>query len=193
MRLARLRSVRRPLHSLAVVLVLLVAVGCDADPAATDLPTAVGGRVVADGFILEVRLPSAAYAPEDAIPLGATVTWTGEPGRGRIWGSGMGPVSYFFTEVGGAKRVMGGAMTADCTMKEFAAGVPTAVPLRKSGAWTDKDPNGPFYQAWFKDPLLHLPTGRWHVSVTLGGYLAQCALDAKAIEAVIGPIEIIVR
>lgn len=183
---------RAALASLAAV-VVLVAAACDTGPSATDGPIAIGGRVAAEGFVLEVRLPAQTYAPTDAIPVTTTLTWTGAPGGGRIWGSGSGPVSFTFTEVGGARRMMGGAMTADCGMKEFGQGVATVIPIGKSVGWTGEDPNAAFYQAWFKDPVLHLPTGHWQMAVSVGGYLAPCELGARTIEAALGPIDIVIR
>ncbi|HUQ79232.1 MAG TPA: hypothetical protein VM427_10240 [Patescibacteria group bacterium] len=173
--------------------VILVAAACDAGPSSTDQPVAVGGRVVAEGFVLEVRLPSQTFATTDAIPVRTTLTWTGAPGGGRIWGSGSGPVSFTFNELGGAGRTMGGAMTADCGMKEFPAGVPTEITVAKSGGWTGEDPNAAFYQAWYKDPALHLPAGRWQMRVSVGGFLAPCEMGARTIEASVGPIDLLVR
>lgn len=174
-------------------LVFLVAAACDTGPAPTDEPVAVGGRIVASGFVLEVRLPAPAYAPTDAIPVTTTLTWTGAPGGGRIWGSGGGPVSFLFTEVGGAGRTMGGLMTADCAMHEFAPGVATAIPLGKGAAWTAEDPNAAFYQAWSNDPVLHLPVGHWQLRASVSGFLAPCEMGAKTIEAAVGPIDILIR
>lgn len=184
-----------PVRARAVLaaVVILVAAACDAGPSSTDEPAAIGGRVVANGFVLEVRLPTQTFAPTDAIPVTTTLTWTGAPGGGRIWGSGSGPVSFTFTEVGGARRMMGGAMTADCAMKEFAPGVVTSIPLGKSGGWTGEDPNAAFYEAWFRDPVLHLPTGQWQLRVSVGGFLAPCELGAKTIEATVGPIDLVIR
>lgn len=188
----RARSVRPALAVVAAVVVLVVA-SCDTGPSSTDEPAAIGGRVVAEGFVLEVRLPTRTFAPTDAIPVTTTLTWTGGPDRGRIWGSGGGPVSFTFTEVGGARRMMGGVMTADCKMKEFAPGVATVIPLGKSASWTDEDPNAAFYQAWFREPVLRLPTGRWQLRVSVGGLLAPCELGAKTIEAAVGPIDLVIR
>ncbi len=176
---------------LAAVLILAVA-GCDLGPSAEE-SVAIGARVVAEGFVLDLRLPADTFAPTDAIPVTTTLTWTGAPGAGRIWGSGSGPISFTFNEVGGASRAMGGVMTADCTMTEFAPGVATVIPLGKGAAWTADDPNAVFYEAWSKDPVLHLPIGHWQVRASVGGFLAPCEMGAKSIEASVGPIDILVR
>lgn len=189
----------RAVLAILAVVVILAATACGAgpaptdEPAATDEPVAIGGRVVAEGFVLEVRLPTQTFAPTDAIPVTTTLTWTGAPGQGRIWGSGMGPVTFLFTEVGGAGRTMGGVMTTDCAMTEYRPGVATVIPLGKSGGWDVGDPNAAFYQAWNKDPFLHLPVGHWQMTVSVGGYLAPCEMGAKTLEASVGPIDLLIR
>ena len=49
-----------PIRARAVLaaVVILVAVACDTGPSAIDEPVAIGGRDVAEGFVLEVRLPA---------------------------------------------------------------------------------------------------------------------------------------
>jgi len=177
----------------AVLLVALGATACGGAPTATDEPHAVGGRVEQAGFVLEVVLPSETYAAADAIPVRTTLTWTGAPGAGRIWGSGMGPVTYGYQEIGGAGRSMGGVMTADCAMKEFPTGEPVIIPVGKSAGWSGDDPNAAFYAAWSRDPLLHLPSGHWQVRVGLGGMLAPCDANAPTLEAAVGPIDLFIR
>ena len=184
----------RRLPPLALAAILAIAVsGCDFSSTTSDEPAAVGGRADAAGFVLEVRLPSRTFATIDVIPVATTLTWTGAPGQGRIWGSGSGPVTFAIEEVGGSLRMMGGAMTADCRMTEYPAGVRTEIPFRKSGGWTAEDPNADFYTAWFKDPLLHLPAGRWRLTVSVGGFLAPCEQGARTLGASVGPIEFLVR
>ncbi|MBA2381029.1 MAG: hypothetical protein H0V73_02870 [Chloroflexi bacterium] len=183
---------RRPVAVVAVFGLTVVAAACGMSPQPVE-PSAIGGRAEAQGFVLEVHLPSDTYAVTDTIPVLTTVTWTGEPGKGQIWGSGTGPVTFAFQEIGGTKRVMGGAMTADCGMTEFPSGAAVSVPFRKSGGWAGEDPNSAFYQAWFKDPLLHLPAGHWQVRIDLGGYLTPCDANSKALAATVGPIDLLIR
>ena len=178
---------------LALILAPLLGAACDSAPTPSGDAAPIGGRVVAAGFVLDVRLPSETYAETDSIPVMTTLTWTGAPGGGKIWGSGSGPVTFGFQEIGGGRRAMGGVMTSDCGMKEFPAGQAVAIPFGKSGGWNGDDPNAAFYRAWVKDPLLHLPIGNWQLRVSLTGYLAPCDLNAKTIDAIVGPIDIFVR
>ena len=186
-------AMSRAVALFGLVLAVLVGAACNSAPAPSADPAPIGGRVVAAGFVLEVRLPSETYAVADSIPVTTTLTWTGAPGGGKIWGSGSGPMTFGFQEIGGGRRAMGGVMTSDCGMKEFPAGQAVAIPLGKSGGWNGDDPNAAFYRAWVKDPLLHLPIGHWQMRVSLGGYLAPCGLKEKTIEATLGPIDILVR
>jgi hypothetical protein len=136
-----------PVAALLVGAVLLAA--CGSDPAPSDGPAAVPvtGEGADAGFVLQVTLPSAAFAASDAIAVATTVMWQGAAAKAGIWGSGMGPVSFVFTEVGGFNRTMGGVMSGDCGLKEFPRGVPVAIPFQKAGAYSGDDPQAAFYRA----------------------------------------------
>jgi hypothetical protein len=181
---------RRMVGSLVVV---ALALGGCGDPASTDSAAAVDVQVQASDFILRTSLPGEAFASTDAITVTTTLTWIGPAAKATIWGSGMGPVTFGFVEIDGARRMMGGAMTADCTSKEFPRGVPVDIPLSKSGAYLGNDPQAAFYQSWFADPVLHLPAGHWQLSVSAGGYLAPCDAGARSFEAKLPPIDLLIR
>ncbi len=171
----------------------VVAAGCDASPDPVDAPVPIGIRAENQGFLLQVSLPSQAFASADAIPVTTTLTWTGPAARASIWGSGSGPVEFLITEVGGGRRSMGGAMTADCRPSSYPRGVPVDVPLVKSGGYSGDDPNAAFYQAWYADPVLRLPAGRWQLRVTAIGFLAPCAAGAPELDLATAPIELLIR
>ena len=156
-----------------------LAAGCDVSSGPSEAPGPIGVRAENQGFVLQVVLPSAGFASTDAIPVTTTLTWSGPAAKATIWGSGSGPVEFLIAEVGGGRRTMGGAMTADCRPSSYARGVPVDVPLVKSGGYTGDDPNAAFYQAWYADPVLRLPAGRWQLRVTAIGFLAPCAAGAS--------------
>jgi hypothetical protein len=175
-------------------LLLSALVGCGSPQSiSSGEPAAVGGRVEANGFVLDVHLPASTFASGDAIPITTTFTWVGPAPAATIWGSGMGPVTFGFSEVGGQRRAMGGVMTADCSPKEFQRGVPVAIPLMKSGAYDGNDPQADFYRAFFADPLLHLPPGQWQLRVSAGGYLKPCDMAAPTVELNVPVIALEVR
>jgi hypothetical protein len=71
---------------------------------------------------------------------------------------------------------MDAGLTGLCVPYTLRRAVPLVLPLVKSAAWEQGDPNEPFYSAWLADPELHLPVGYWQASVQVefvgspGGY-----------------------
>ena len=62
----------------------------------------------------------------------------------------------------------GWATTTDCRPHELAPGEPMRRPFAKSGSWSADDPSAEFYEAYFRDPLLRLPPGRWEITAVTG-------------------------
>jgi len=162
----------------AIVVAVLVG-GCSTDPS----PDATPPTAVAQGqgFVLTMAVPTDHFAVGQAIDVRTTLAWTGPAPNVTIWGSGMSPVGFLFEELTGRHRKIGGLMTADCSQHSYVRGVATPIPLAKTAAWSGDDPDAAFFQEFTKDPLLHLPAGRWRITADLGGYLAQCAMDAPGI------------
>ena len=176
----RSRGLRPIMAALALGAVAMLS-GCDsAAPGPGGEP--IDLRAQGAGWVLEVRVPSSALLSIDAIDLQTTLTWTGPAAKASIWGSGMGPVTFQYAEVGGAGRQMGGAMTADCAQHEYAQGVPVAIPAGKGWLTDGSDPNLAFYQAWSNDPALHLPAGTWKLVVGTDGMLAPCDINAPTLK-----------
>ena len=141
----------------------------------TDQPIVLEGRDA--GFVLSMRIGSGVVDAGAPIDIAATLMWEGANPSAAIWGSGSGPVSFGLEEVDG-DIVLGGAMTGDCSQDEFARLVPVPVPFQKSGGWSADDPNAAFYRAFFADPVLRLPAGRWRVTASASGYLVPCEMNA---------------
>ena len=72
--------------------------------------------------------------------------------------------------------------TADCAQHDYTRGVPVPVPFRKSGGFSEDDPNADFYRVYFADPVLRLPSGRWRIGASAGGFLVPCEMDAPMVE-----------
>ena len=162
-----------------MVAVLLLA-GCSSEPSAEPTPpTAVAQG---NGYILAMALPADRFAEGDAIDVRTTLTWTGPAPKGVIWGSGSGMVAFSFAELTGRYRTIGAVTTDDCAKHEFAQGIATPIPFGKSGGWTDEDPDAPFFEAFFRDPQLHLPPGRWRITARANGFLAECVGDAPELD-----------
>ncbi len=107
--------------------------------------------------------------------------WTGPKPQASIWGSGSGPVAFGLAQIDGDIVIAGARMTADCVSHEYARLVPVALPFRKSGGFSNDDPNAAFYKAFFADPVLRLPAGRWRVTASLSGFLEACDADAPGV------------
>jgi hypothetical protein len=173
-----------------LVATALILAACGSTPAPTDGPIPIGGQATAQGFVLQVNLPSEVWSSADAIVVATTLTWIGAGATATLWGSGSGPATFGFEEVGGAGRSMGGGGTDDCASTVYARGVAVPMATRKTVGWDDHDPNAAFYLAWARDPVLRLPAGRWRLTVGVDGYLATCGGPPVLMSI---PLEILVR
>jgi hypothetical protein len=75
-------------------------------------------------------------------------------------------------------RLIGGGSDAACAVHEFKRGILQRSGYRKSGGYSETDPDAAFYRAFFADPLFRLPPGQWRISVVADGFLAECAMNA---------------
>lgn len=121
-----------------------------------------------------------------------TLTWTGDAPIGTTWGPADGPVSFSFTELTG-QRAMGGADLDGCFPKEFPRGQAIQIPYRKGEGRVDFGPPA-FHDAWFADPALHLPPGRWRLQVLVNGSLAPgCDRAGRSLMIELDPIDLVIR
>ena len=177
----------------ALLFVPIGAAACGSPPS----PAAVSGpafdqKAQANGFVLEVQLSGTTYSAATAIPLATTLTWTGPDEHMVLWGSGMGPVSFTYTELTGARRSIGGVMTADCAPHDFQRGTAHSYPPGKSWAASHDDPNFAFFSAWGQDPELHLPAGDWRIDVLVAASMNACNGGAGAVSMTI-PVPVSIR
>jgi hypothetical protein len=49
------------------------------------------------------------------------------------------------------------------------AGLPLSIPFIKNGGYSGDDPNAGYWKAFFDDPVLRLPAGRWRLSANFQG------------------------
>jgi hypothetical protein len=165
------------LLGVALGLVLLGAACGDARPshpsgAPEDGTAPVEARARDARFELVLRLPRLTWAAGEPIEAEASLTYLGPADRIEVSGSGSGLVLFGLEQVEGPVRFLGAA-TADCVPRTLDRGVPVVVPYRKSGGFSDDDPNAAWYRAFFADPLLRLPPGSWRLSATADGYLGN--------------------
>jgi hypothetical protein len=107
-------------------------------------------------FRLELTTPRRTYKPTDAIEPVAVVTYLGPAAETSIHHGGS-IVGFDIEEVGGPRTLYGG-MPAVCATSMIRGDTPLTFPYIKSGSI-----GGVFDQAWFDDPVLHLPAGTWRI------------------------------
>lgn len=173
---------------LAAFLLVLASCGDDGRPGSSE-PIVLDGR--GDGFLLLLRIGSDSVDAGAPLDISATLTWEGPAPRATVWGSGSGVVSFVIQQLDGTITV-GGAMTADCAPHEFDRLRPVTIPFTKSGGYAEDDPNADFYRAFYADPVLRLPSGRWRVSAETIGYLQPCEMNAPSLDIKLSA-EILVR
>jgi hypothetical protein len=140
------------------------------DPYITAPP--VSSQTTEGDFRLELRVSQDRYRAGQPIVADATLSYLGDAETLRLWGSGMGVVFTTVRQLDGDIDP-GLAMTTDCVAHEIGPDAPIHRPFDKSGSYGQDDPNLEFYEAYFRDPLLRLPPGRWEIrataSFTVGG------------------------
>lgn len=159
-----------------IVGVAWVAAGCG-DPGVSPDSRPLTSLAEGNGFMLTVTVPTNTYSPVDPIELEVTMTWQGAEPTKKVWGSAGGPLLFALKQLDGPIEI-GPASDAACAIHEFVRGVPQVSGYRKSGGYSDTDPNAAFYKAFFADPKLRLPVGLWRISVIVEGYLDECAQHA---------------
>jgi hypothetical protein len=120
-------------------------------------------------FRLELVVEQDRYRAGQPILADATMTYIGPASSIGLLGSGTGIVTTSIRQLDGAIQ-QGGASTSDCVRYELLRDEPMHVPFSKSGGFADDDPLADFYRAFFEDPLLRLPAGRWEISASTGFY-----------------------
>jgi hypothetical protein len=80
-----------------------------------------------------------------------------------LGGSGGGLVGFAFAQVGGPRRV-DPAWDAVCAPYRVEVGKPITSGIKKSGAFTDDQPDAAFYRAFLTDPVVRLPAGDWTIA-----------------------------
>lgn len=145
-------------------------------------PAAVEERTHDDAFELVLRLPRLGWAEGESIEVVAQLTYTGPQPTVVVSGSGSGLVLFGLEQVGGPIRI-GGAATMDCLPRTLERGVPLVVPYQKSGAFSNDDPKAAWYRAFFADPLLRPPAGRWRLTASADFFTGPpCGDDRHTLE-----------
>ncbi len=146
-----------------MIVIVLVLTACSAPS-----PTRSGGEGLRAeqsdrDFTLVISTPKATWSANEAIGVGASLRYLGDQAEGTLYGSGSGVVGFSVQELNGDKE-MGAAWHDDCKTYTISPQQPISTAYRKSGGWGQEDPNAAFYDAFFADPLFHLPRGAWKLT-----------------------------
>jgi hypothetical protein len=164
---------RRTASGVAVIAIalLVLAAAVWLRPVGAGRPQATGPVVATEvlgPFELAIRSEHGQYAANEAIGVIATLTFHGPDDSVDIshdgGSSGGAPVRFGVEEpvTGNLKlEPISDLMCASSTLKRD---VPLEVPFAKTGSFSDAGPLASAYEAYFKDPVLRLPAGTWHLS-----------------------------
>jgi hypothetical protein len=97
-------------------------------------------------------------------------------------GSGSGPIVFGMEQLDGPLD-MGPLMTSDCAEHRLVRGVAAGRPFVKSGGFDQGNPNAAFWKAYFADPVLRLPAGRWRIAASIELAIGDCAEPWHRLEA----------
>lgn len=164
-------------------LLAVTLAGCELLPVG---PTPAVGEASDDQFRLVVRSPATRYAAGQPIDVVAELVYEGPKNAETIYHAAS-PVGWQIVQLDGSAR-MNGAMALPCIETELRNGVVTRYALEKAGALED---GSPFDEAWFREPGLRLPPGRWRVAATMDVSLRDCGGErhtlATSIDLVVQP------
>lgn len=173
------------LATFVLVLVFLAAVAaCTAAPG--PLPVEVTDSDAE--FRLTIIAPRTIYRSDEPIEVRATLTYIGPAAVAEVAGSGSGVVGFRLEDLEGPLD-QEPISTSDCVPHHFARGVALQVPFQKSGGWSADDANAAFWKAFFDDPVLRLPAGRWRITAVASFAGRECSDDQHLLEA---PLELVV-
>lgn len=164
--------------SLIAVLLVMLGLGLTlrpsgaADASASPTIEPSTGPVLAfvedKAFRFELFTPHAWFTSDQRIDPVARITYLG-PAASVTISHAASPVLFTLREVGGT-REMGGAMDQPCLRTTLRQGEPMEYAFTKSGT-----PNeGGFDGAWYQDPVLRLPAGRWRITAMFDVFVGEC-------------------
>lgn len=149
--------------AVAVALTVVLLAACGSSP--TPRPGVDGFAQDAE-FTLSIHTDKATYRTTDPIVVAADLAFIGLAAEVTVFGD-QGLVGFGVKQLDGHLE-MGPASRLMCAQQKIGRLTPAHVPFQKSGGFSVDEPDGPFWQAYFADPLLHLPAGTWRISASTG-------------------------
>lgn len=128
-------------------------------------------------FVFVVRSPSDRHAALAPIEVFAEVVYQGNRNRVTI-SHAASPVGWQIVQLDGP-AVMEGGMDMPCLQTGLVNGQVRRYDFEKAGVIEGP----PFDRAWFEDPVLRLPAGRWRVTGTFSAALGECGGEHHGLDA----------
>jgi hypothetical protein len=132
-------------------------------------------------FVLTLSSPRSAWAVGEPIDIKATLSYVGAEPEMTIWGGG-GPVVFSLRQLSGGNAILGGGQDLPCIGYDVGPDSPLIWPFGKAGGVQEEPP---FDLAWFQDPELTLPTGRWEVIASLSYSIGACDAPNQVLDVAI--------
>ncbi|MFN2483478.1 MAG: hypothetical protein ABR509_00880 [Candidatus Limnocylindria bacterium] len=123
-------------------------------------------------FRLDFQVDRERYVAGEPINAHAVLTYLG-PDTVTLRGPGTGLIGFGVDQLDGPITIFS-ASTTDCAPHVLEAGRPMIQPFQKSGGFSPDDPNVEFFEAYFRDPVLRLPSGSWELVAGAGFYIGDC-------------------
>src|SRR5688500_10600170 len=140
--------------------------------ASTPSPSAVAGveaQARNGDLILTLSSPKSVWTTEEAIDIVATLSYVGDQDQLDLRGGG-GPIVFSLRQLSGGSATLGGGQDLPCLSYPIRHGTPLMLPFEKSGTVEA----APFDRAFFEEPRLLLPPGRWQVGAWLQYGIGEC-------------------
>ncbi len=173
-----------PAQSPTAVSSPLVALPTASPSAAPTLALVSSGEARDEMFDLAIVTAGTQAFADEPIDLATTLRYIGESEQTTIVSHGGGPVSFGVEQLDGPVD-NGPEWDASATPFTYRRGDVQDVPFQKSGGWDGDDPMASFWRAWFADPELRLPAGRYRITAHLDYRGPDDNAPARSLEAAV--------
>jgi hypothetical protein len=138
-------------------------------PSGTQGPESGQSSSDVDGdFALTLRSERSSYLRGEPIVVTAFLTYTGSEPEVDIAHDSAGPVRFEIREPLYGADVMWNVSRLMCGHSTLVRDVPSTIPFRKAGGYSNHDPAADALHAFFSDQVLRLPAGTWHLRAIAG-------------------------
>jgi hypothetical protein len=160
------------------------AVPPPATPTAAPVQQPIQAAAADAEFQLVLKADGARHAAGAPITMTTELHYIGARPQLQLAGSGSGLVDVSLKQLDGPLAMDAGGSDV-CAGYAIGPGAPIVNRYAKSGGWDPGDPNAAFYEAFFADPLLRLPHGRWRATARAAFFIGDCPGPEHRLNAVL--------